>query len=389
MSGVSDGRSGRPKVELQVLSELSELEAVRHEWEQLAATAPAYSGAQSPEYVLNGWIHGAGKAERLCVLTARIDGVLRAVWPLYQASSRGLVSVRHLGNGGYHEYAPPLVSGPASEQIIEDMFQFAVKIGDVFEAYNLPDASPLVKIIANAPYPTHHHNMKSPIVSLRGAPSWDSWIAAKSKSFRSGLRYDRSKLAGLGTLAFAEVHENGAASFVDWFFTQKARWLVERKIKGSWLVKAQTRAFYRSVIGREGPATRGFALTLDDKIIAGCICIESSDRLEYYITAFDPDYSAYSPGNLLLEECVKWCIDRKLDFDFRLSSESYKLRWSDRYDVYHTIKIASSMRGRLEIIRMEAETRLRALRSETKRRLLDVKNRMSSFRKASTRSSAK
>ncbi len=88
--------------------------------------------------------------------------------------------------------------------------------------------------------------------------------------------------------------------------------------------------FYKSVLGKPGSGVFGFSLDLDERPISGGICLVSASRMEFYVVTYDPTFASVSPGNLLIEDLVKWCVPRKLDFDFRLTDAPYKDRWIDR-----------------------------------------------------------
>ena len=63
------------------------------------------------------------------------------------------------------------------------------------------------------------------------------------------------------------------------------------------------------------------------------------------MTAYDPKYAKFSPGNLLIEECVRIAIDEKVDFDFRIIRDEYKARWADREISYGCVAVATSLSG--------------------------------------------
>ncbi len=50
--------------------------------------------------------------------------------------------------------------------------------------------------------------------------------------------------------------------------------------------------------------------------------------LENFISAQDPGFAAFSTGSIILMECLKWCRDRNLAYDFRFGVESYKMEWA-------------------------------------------------------------
>jgi CelD/BcsL family acetyltransferase involved in cellulose biosynthesis len=70
------------------------------------------------------------------------------------------------------------------------------------------------------------------------------------------------------------------------------------------------------------------ALRLDGQIIAAKIVVETHGRLEGFLTTFDPEYSRFSPGQILLRDTFVWCAKAGLAYDFRIGDEAYKLEWT-------------------------------------------------------------
>ena len=109
--------------------------------------------------------------------------------------------------------------------------------------------------------------------------------------------------------------------------------------------------FYKLTLARTGSGVLGFALDLDARPIAGGICLVSNSTLEFFVSALDPAYSKFSPGNLLIEDIVRWCLPRGLDFDFRLTADPYKLRWMDRAIPFAYYDVGQKLRGACVAVR--------------------------------------
>ncbi|KAB7530484.1 GNAT family N-acetyltransferase [Flagellimonas olearia] len=70
-------------------------------------------------------------------------------------------------------------------------------------------------------------------------------------------------------------------------------------------------------------------LYADDTIIAVSLCFLSSKVLYFAITSFDPDYSKYSLGHVIIGKIMKWCIDNGISyFDYSKGDNDYKNRWA-------------------------------------------------------------
>jgi CelD/BcsL family acetyltransferase involved in cellulose biosynthesis len=90
---------------------------------------------------------------------------------------------------------------------------------------------------------------------------------------------------------------------------------------------------------------QSFILKLNDKTISAVLCRISKLRLECVIAAFDPAYGKYGPGQLLLEDILKWAFERRLDCDFRFGNEPYKQSWAPSTSEALTYQFVNSLRG--------------------------------------------
>lgn len=333
---------------------------LKPEWDALRARAGA-TASQSFDYAIRGWETTSRSAVRLNIVTARDNGRLVGVWPLYIArGAKGEALVRHLGCGGHEEYAGPLIDPQydGAKALIQAMYDVASKAGDVLEIYNAMDGSPLQAVFRDDLRATRFSNfVVSPVIRCSQAGSWQEWFATKSKSFRDGRKQDRKRLMAQGDLVFRQVAAEDAATHVDWFFDSKTRWLDGRRIGSDWMRGRPVRDFYSGLVG-QAEGVEGFALDLDGRTMAGCICLRSATTLEFYVTTFDPEFARYSPGNVMIEDLVRWCIERRLDFDFRLIGADYKLRWADAEIAVETTFVATTKKGVAAVRRRQRTYRI-------------------------------
>ena len=75
-----------------------------------------------------------------------------------------------------------------------------------------------------------------------------------------------------------------------------------------------------------------YFLTADDKPIAVQYCLEYNQKMLYGLGGFDPDYSQYSAGNIILAKVIEKCIEREVkEYDLMKGGERYKFDWSEKY----------------------------------------------------------
>jgi len=60
--------------------------------------------------------------------------------------------------------------------------------------------------------------------------------------------------------------------------------------------------------------------------------LEYNRKMYFCLPGFDPDYSHYRTGNLILAKVVEKCIERKIEeYDFLKGGEEYKFDWTAKY----------------------------------------------------------
>jgi CelD/BcsL family acetyltransferase involved in cellulose biosynthesis len=356
-----------------ICGDVAQARALKSEWDDLFAQSAASSAAMSFDYVIPAWKELSKVARnRLAIVTVRRGGRLECVWPLYVARIRFKSVACHLGCGAYEEYAGPLFrDGPGAAEILRAALKAAKALGDLLQVYNVPEASLAAKVLAADDTLVLRTSVSSPVITLRGVEDFESWVKSKSKNFRAALRNDRRRLQSIGTVEFREMSGPlDGARCVDWIFEHKRRWVIEREMTPSWVQDELGKAHFMALAVRtpeERPArpdTQFFALTLDDKIISAGIGFVSHDRIEYFVSAVDSEYNYYSPGNQFVLGYATVAIQMGLDYDFRITSDPYKLRWTDRFDRYDSFWIACTPRGLISTARQWVRGEIRKARTK-------------------------
>jgi CelD/BcsL family acetyltransferase involved in cellulose biosynthesis len=354
-----------------VCDDVAQARALKAEWDGLLAEATAGSEAMSFDYVVPAWGElSKVSSNRLAIVTVRRGGRLDCVWPLYISRVRFKSVARHPGCGAYEEYAGPLFrDGPGAAEVLRAALTAAKGLADLLQVYNVPEGSLAAQVLADDRAHGLRSSVSSPVISLKAFDDFESWVKTKSKNFRAALRNDRRRLQDVGVVEFREmVGPVDGARCVDWMFENKRQWARERKISHSWIHDDLGHAFFKALAVRtpqERPArpdTQFFALLLDDKIISAGIGLVSHDRIEYFMSAVDSAYNYYSPGNQFVMEYATVAIGMGLDYDFRITTDPYKLRWTDRFDRYDSFWIACTPRGLISIARQRVRGAIYVLR---------------------------
>jgi CelD/BcsL family acetyltransferase involved in cellulose biosynthesis len=294
---------------------------------------------------------------------------LIGLWPVVAKRKRYFVSLESAGFGAGEEYSGPLIHAGADGHAVADALLRGLKAhGDVLKAIVPLDnafrfAAPVGRI-------TYQHTVLSPITRLTSWPDFEAWIASKSSSFRKGLRYDRKKLQeqGVVRLIVGGVRDQTSSSLIDWLFEEKRAFLGRTGGTSAWLSDDRSPQLLKNLFRDSSPSLSGielWCLLVDDQPAAGAVCFQSRTAIELFMFVMNPAFAARSPGSLLLEDIAKSASSRGKDFDFRITSESYKARWADDVERYEYLVVALNPRGIPSVARRLAKRQINRLRELT------------------------
>lgn len=342
---------------ISVVGGRDEFLALGPEWTELALRVPGFQLPQTFE-----WAHASVQTNPLargatinCVV-ARRAGVLVGVWGFF-VFKRGFYSVAHqIGCGSNEEFGGPLVEVcPETQVIVEAIVARALTLADVLQAFCLLEGE-----FADVALQRHigigtrftEVALEAP---LRSYPTWEEYAQTLSTSLRSSVRYKTKQLQKVGNLTFCSANDDEFLSDITWILEEKQRWLDLRK-KHHWLSGSKEFWICLRKFSKDGTNPEIFTLKLDGAPIAGFICVRDNTRIVFLITAFDPNYSNRSPGIILIENCLRYSFERKLDFNFGMAHYDYKERWSGGRRNVFSYSIACTQIGVMEIARRRVKS---------------------------------
>lgn len=347
-----------------VVESAAELLASEAAFAELWSRARDKPLASSFAHVRTGWEQVGRHAPEARLAVVRIDdqaGRPILIWPLF-SSRRGSIRVlRHPGSGSREEYSGPVIAdGQDGADLLRRAVMTLRSYGDVLEAYNLRPGGALAPILKERK-PRWVSSVWSPVITLSNFASSEDWRKAKSANFRQQNRAKRKRLAKLGPLTSALVTPEQVPDYVDWTFDQKTRWLDVKAIGKNWVTDQTSRDFYKQILVTEGAQVSGLELKVGDVRVASVI-LYWDESAEFFVTTYDPAYASYSPGLLVLDDVVDLACARGLDVDLRLTTDTYKLRWADRFEPRETLFVALTARGWPHVAAARANSGVRCLR---------------------------
>ena len=155
---------------------------------------------------------------------------------------------------------------------------------------------------------------------------FDAWLGDKSGSFRKGLRYDRRSLSKLGalTLHHGVKGDPETLALIDWMFSEKRRWLQAKGLKSPWIEDQTSNALMRAVFVRpdaEHSCFEVFALRFRRNSPRRRRVPAFAPMHGVILFVHNPVFGKFSPGNLLIEDLIRVCFERGVDFDFRITQK--------------------------------------------------------------------
>ncbi len=350
------GRATR-NLDVEVLTELSAVEAIGPEWNRLAEERSTQPFGL-PGLAL-AWWRELGKG-RLSVVTVRDgQGALVGVGPLFSRSRGRLTTVSFLGRG-LGAIGQFLIT-PAKADIAGVMWS-ALDPNSVLDLVDYRHRGDGFESLRHHEQWLIHAGLSDecPVVDLTGVTSVEEFLAAPQ---RSGLRKKLAK-------AHRSLPEEGLSMAVH---TEPS------DVENEWnalrpLYDRAEVANPRLHLGRP-PLQAFFDSALRDLAVEGQVAITTLSiggeraAFDVYVLSgstafailgrFDPNLRDHSPGQLLTERGVQWAIDAGYTtIDLQLGGDLYKQRWStasyDTLDVVAATTAHRLARGRATLGAVEA-----------------------------------
>ena len=174
---------------------------------------------------------------------------------------------------------------------------------------------------------------------------------------------------GFGEVAFRRYEDDESAGriFPQLLHVYEKRW--ENKNLSVSFVGEKSRDFYKKVTVDFAHDGRLHLLTLelDRKVIAFTLSAIMGSRFTWLITAFDPAFTKFFAGKLVLTQLLEDVFQRAAfkEFDFTRGDEPYKFKWTDRQR--WNLRILVQNKGFMKKVPFSAIRSYAAVRREAKK----------------------
>ena len=340
----------------EVVTTQARLLELQPEWDALWARADAPYLSQGFAWCLAGWqTTGAARGRRLHVIVRREGGRAVLIWPMTLRRRGPWCMAKALGAES-SEYAPVLVEAGANAAAnIQATWNFLRQTSnvDMVRLRHVRQGTVLDDVMSGDRSYRTTEALPAPLLTWIPGASWEAFWRGLKPSFRRGLERRQRRLEEAGTVVcgMAETLDEIQAG-IDWALGCKLGWMARKAVGNDYLHTAEYREFLLRLAAPAGQVGRLAVFTLrhNGRMIAAKIGAIDNSRFEGFITANDPAFAAFSPGQIVLTACLKWCHARGLNYDFRIGEEAYKRDWANATAVATTYEVATSVAGVLLLI---------------------------------------
>lgn len=325
--------------------EVNGFEGLMDEWNSLLKRSLLGSSVFLTWEWLSTWWKHFGEGRKLLLLLVEDDDEVLAIAPLmlsrYKLPGFGAIKKVEFLSSRHSDYSNFVVLKREAEclRAMVDHLTGTVAGWDWIELKEIPEttenAGYLEQMFSDVP-----SNLKlnkrvcnvCPYISLPG--SLDLLMERLSTRMRKNLNRCLRRIRGEHRVEFKRFDEAGFSvkeAMKTFLELHEKRW-TSQGLPGSFRSKeAAFLDFHMDIAGRF--ADRGwlglYFLMADDKPVATQYAFEFDWKMYDYLGGFDPQYSAYSVGNLFTMHLLEKCIQKGFtEYDMMRGDEAYKLAWN-------------------------------------------------------------
>jgi CelD/BcsL family acetyltransferase involved in cellulose biosynthesis len=307
------------------------------EWEMLRESSSLTTIFQSRGWNECWWQSKGTNRERLLLLSARKEGRLVGIAPLYvhpRAWALGRTAVCFIGRGNA-DYCDFIIEA-GETAVANELLEAARNIPETWVAMhleNLLDGGSAAQALYRRPFAKLQLLGTCPCPAVIRRPGERTFEELTKKKM---LRQNTKLLSRAGRVDTTHLTEaDRILPHLEDFFSQHIRrW--DSTSSPSLFLDPANRAFYASLVDRLAPEGHIlFSLvSLNGRPVAYHFGFIEQPTLYYYKPTYEPEFARLSPGTTLLASLFSYCEERGLaKFDFMRGNEPYKAHyanWTER-----------------------------------------------------------
>ncbi len=283
------------------------------------------------------------------------------------------------GNTDYAGLLIPKQGDQLIRQFLKHLFN--QKNWDIITIPDLPQTSPTLELLKqnskNLPQFKIEKGIICPYVTIPNSEK--KLLNSLNPKFRKNLTRRLNKLEKeQGKVEITHYYEFGSLqqAMKIFFSLHQKRWMFKGEKGGFGNQKSREFTMETIKFFAERDWLRLHFLTVNNKPVAVSLDLEYQGKMYGHLSGFDPEYSKYSVGNLLMLKILKQCVEKGLsEYDFMQGDEAYKFDWTNKFRQNMNIKFVNKKFSSLLINLSLQSYKL------TRRSLQIIKNRIIGYPK--------
>ena len=307
------------------------------EWNNLLAESISDVPFLRYEYLSTWWMtRGGGEWEgpQLALISARENGGLLGIAPLFLAKHKGQKALMLIGSIEISDYLDLIVRGGDLARFLSKLLDFLTSESNLdwtsLDLYNLPDSSPtLAQLKAESDERgwAYSQEIYQPSPYIKLPEDFETYLSGIVKKQRHEIRRKmRRAETGEHKVSWYIVEDEASlSSELDDFLSLMAN----DQHKQEFLTEAMRTQIRKSA---QEAFEAGWLLlafiVIDGQKAAGYLNFDYGNRIWLYNSGLNFNYKDLSPGWVLLAYLLRWAIENgRTEFDFMRGDEPHKYRF--------------------------------------------------------------
>jgi len=354
-------------LEIFKITEINEFNKLKTYWNDVLSNSKENSFFLTWEHVAVS-VKNLNDNQKLYILYIKNDDKIIAIAPLRKSKysfRRGLSYniIEPLDYGTSTDYNGLILTEQKSKTLLFFLsYLYRQKDWDFIKFSDIPKKSIFANLLIKFKnfFPVFELTKGAICPYLELPDSIEDFLKRYSKNFRKNLRRrlralqrDHGKVEIKNYHEFCSIEE-GMNLFFD---LHQKRWLSINKPGAFNVQKVRDIFLDRAKFFDKKGWFALYFLVVNGKPIAAKYVIEYDKKIHGCLSGFEPRYSSYGIGNLLLMKVIETGITRKFsEYDFMKGDELYKFNWTKKYRTNINVKfINNNFRSRLINLCMETE----------------------------------
>jgi len=371
-------------VEIREITSIGDLESFREPWTSLLDRSHQATVFGTWEWQYAAAKHLAGN-DAVRIFTVFIDDKPAGILPMLQKRIKvgGIIPATALTclGGGITDYNAMVVRKGMLSQVVPALVSHLEKIGLPVMLENVLPGSPLDilgRYLRKQHFGSAVCESKTALTARLGG-DYDGFMRGMKRKFRKALRNNQNYMDRAGGYRYLS-EQPSSDLLANLIRLHTLRW--RHKGESGALAIRRIGDFHEELLSFPSPPyeIRYYTIRHDDAIAAILYGFVMGNRFYAYLSGFDMDHDRISPGNMIINYCIRRLFEEGIAvFDMLRGDMKYKQTWATAaYGMADTIFFPPDIAGRFLHGNMKAiQTLKRAVPTSVKEKMKSVINRHS------------